>query len=33
MATLTIWKLEYGKTMSGAFLTMLTRRNNEEEEY
>jgi hypothetical protein len=33
MATLAIWKLEYGKTMSGAFLTMLTRRNNEEEEY
>jgi hypothetical protein len=33
MATLTIWKLEYGKTMSGAFLTMLTRRNFEEDEY
>jgi hypothetical protein len=33
MATLAIWKLEYGKTMSGAFLTMMTRRNNEEEEY
>ena len=33
MATLTIWKLEYGKTMSGSFLTMLTRRNNEEDEY
>jgi hypothetical protein len=30
MATLAIWKLEYGKT---TFLTMLTRRNNEEEEY
>jgi len=33
MATLTIWKLEYGKTMSGSFLTMLTRRNREEDEY
>ena len=33
IATLTIWKLEYGKTMSGAFLTMLTRRNMEEDEY
>ena len=33
MATLMIWKLEYGKTMSGAFLTMLTRRNMEEDEY
>lgn len=33
MATLAIWKLEYGKTMSGAFLTMLTRRNIEEDEY
>jgi hypothetical protein len=28
-----IWKLEYGKTMSGTFLTMLTRRNMEEDEY
>jgi hypothetical protein len=33
MATLAIWKLEYGKTMSGSFLTMLTRRNIEEDEY
>ena len=33
MATMAIWKLEYGKTMSGSFLTMLTRRNIEEDEY
>ena len=33
MATLSIWKLEYGKSMSGSFLTMLTRRNMEEDEY
>lgn len=33
MATLVIWKLEYGKSMSGTFLTMLTRRNIEEDEY
>jgi hypothetical protein len=33
IATLTIWKLEYGKSMSGSFLTMLTRRNSEEDEY
>lgn len=33
LATLTIWKLEYGKSMSGTFLTMLTRRNMEEDEY
>jgi hypothetical protein len=33
MATMAIWKLEYGKTMSGSFLTMLTRRNLEEDEY
>ena len=33
MATLIIWKLEYGKSMSGSFLTMLTRRNREEDEY
>lgn len=33
MATLVIWKLEYGKSMSGSFLTMLTRRNVEEDEY
>ncbi len=33
MATLAIWKLEYGKSLSGSFLTMLTRRNLEEDEY
>jgi hypothetical protein len=33
LATLVIWKLEYGKSMSGSFLTMLTRRNIEEDEY
>jgi hypothetical protein len=33
MSTLAIWKLEYGKSMSGSFLTMLTRRNIEEDEY
>ena len=33
MGTLAIWKLEYGKSMSGSFLTMLTRRNAEEDEY
>jgi len=33
MSTLVIWKLEYGKSMSGSFLTMLTRRNVEEDEY
>ena len=33
VATLAIWKLEYGKSMSGSFLTMLTRRNMEEDEY
>jgi uncharacterized membrane protein YhiD involved in acid resistance len=33
LATLVIWKLEYGKSMSGSFLTMLTRRNVEEDEY
>ena len=32
-ATLIIWKLEYGKTLSGPFLTMLTRRDGGEEEY
>jgi len=30
---LIIWKLEYGKVQSGAFLSMLTRRNRAEEEY
>ena len=33
MATLAIWKLEYGKTLSGSFLKMLTRRNVEDDEY
>jgi hypothetical protein len=30
---LVIWKLEYGKTLSGAFFSMLTRRNRAEEDY
>ncbi len=30
---LIIWKLEYGKVQSGAFLSMLTRRNRAEEDY
>lgn len=33
MATLVIWKLEYGKTLSGPFLTMLTRRDTGEDDY
>ncbi len=33
LATLIIWRLEYGKTLSGPFLTMLTRRDAGEEEY
>ena len=33
LATLFIWKLEYGKTLSGPFLTMLTRRDGGEDEY
>lgn len=33
LATLVIWKLEYGKSMNGAFLTMMTRRNREDEDY
>jgi hypothetical protein len=32
-ATLVIWKLEYGKTLAGPFLTMLTRRDHGEDEY
>jgi len=32
-ATLMIWKLEYGKTLTGSFLTMLTRRDAGEDEY
>ncbi len=33
MTTLVIWRLEYGKNMSGRFLTMLTRRDGGEDEY
>lgn len=33
ICTLVIWKLEYGKTLSGPFLTMLTRRDFGEDEY
>ncbi len=33
LATLVIWKLEYGKTLSGPFLTMLTRRDSGEDDY
>lgn len=33
LATLFIWKLEYGKTLSGPFLTMMTRRDAGEDEY
>ncbi len=32
-ANLIIWKLEYGKTMNGPFLSMLTRRDRAEEDY
>ena len=32
-ATLAIWKLEYGKFMSGPFLSMLTRRDRSEDDY
>ena len=33
LATLIIWKLEYGKTLAGPFLTMLTRRDHGEDDY
>ncbi len=33
LATLIIWRLEYGKTLSGRFLTMMTRRDAGEDEY
>ena len=33
MATLFIWKLEYGKTLSGPFLTMMTRRDAGDDQY
>lgn len=32
-ATLIIWKLQYGKVLSGPFLSMLARRDREEDEY
>ncbi|HNP36781.1 MAG TPA: DUF4956 domain-containing protein [Woeseiaceae bacterium] len=32
-ATLIIWRLEYGKTLAGPFLTMLTRRDAGDDEY
>lgn len=32
-ATLVIWRLEYGKTLSGPFLTMMTRRDAGEDDY
>ena len=32
-ATMIIWKLEYGKTLAGPFLTMLTRRDPGEDDY
>jgi hypothetical protein len=33
LVSLFIWKMEYGKTLSGPFLTMLTRRDGGEDEY
>ncbi len=33
LVTLIVWKLEYGKTLAGPFLTMLTRRDGGEDEY
>ena len=33
ITTLFIWRLEYGKTLSGPFLTMLTRRDPDEDDY
>jgi hypothetical protein len=33
ICTLAIWKLEYGKSLAGPFLTMLTRRDLGEDEY
>jgi Domain of unknown function (DUF4956) len=32
-ANMIIWKLEYGKSLSGAFFSMLTRRNRAEDDY
>ncbi|MFQ5610057.1 MAG: DUF4956 domain-containing protein, partial [Woeseiaceae bacterium] len=33
LSTLVIWRLEYGKTLAGPFLTMLTRRDAGEDDY
>lgn len=33
ITTLVVWRLEYGKNMSGKFLTMLSRRDGGEDEY
>ncbi len=33
LATLCIWRLEYGKTLAGPFLTMITRRDPGEDDY
>lgn len=33
LVTLIIWKFEYGKTLAGPFLTMLTRRDGGEDDY
>ena len=33
LVTLFIWKLEYGKSLSGSFLKMLTRRDAGEDQY
>ena len=33
VANLFIWRLEYGKTLAGPFLTMLTRRDAGEDDY
>ena len=33
LTTLVIWRLEYGKTLMGPFLTMLTRRSAGDEDY
>ena len=33
LTTLVIWRLEYGKTLAGPFLTMLTRRDAGEDQY
>ncbi len=32
-STLIIWKLEYGKLLSGGFLAMMTRRDRTEDDY